>query len=178
MANSRKSWVTLLGSPTGSTRHVNASVARDPRGSPLPIEPGSDASRQQIELQIFDTNALLLGAGGLLAALVLFGWLARKSGMLRDPLPRPVNERPYSLARFQMAWWLFLVVGSFLFIWLITQDHAGILDPSVLVLMGIATGTVLGAAVVDAGKDGTRVTEAATLTQEQHRLTKLVKDLA
>ena len=60
---SRKSWVTLLGSPTGSTRHVNASVGRDPRGSPLPIEPGSDASRQQIELQIFDTNALLLGQG-------------------------------------------------------------------------------------------------------------------
>ena len=154
--DSRKSWVALLGSPTGSSRQVNVSVGRDPKGSPLPIEPGSDAGRQQVELRIFDANALLIGAVCVLAALVLFGWLARRSGMLRDPIPRPVKERPYSLARFQMAWWLFLVVGSFLFIWLITQDHAGILDPSVLALMGIATGTVLGAAVVDASKTGHR----------------------
>ena len=50
-----------------------------------------------------------------------------------------------------MAVWFFLIVTSLLFIYLITDDYNTITDQA-LMLIGIATGTTLGAAVIDVGK--------------------------
>jgi hypothetical protein len=58
---------------------------------------------------------------------------------------------PYSLARTQMAIWFFLIVCSWVFLWLVTGT-LDTLTPTVLALMGIGAGTALGAEVQDAGK--------------------------
>ena len=79
------------------------------------------------------------------------------SDLLRDAGPAPValdgkaRPRAFSLARFQMAVWFVAVIGSFFFIWLVTQNLDTI-TASVLGLIGIGAATALGAAAVDANK--------------------------
>jgi hypothetical protein len=50
-----------------------------------------------------------------------------------------------------MAFWFVLTIGSFLFIWLIT-DAVDIITNTVLVLLGIGAATALGATIIDANK--------------------------
>ncbi len=91
-----------------------------------------------------------------LAVIALFWWLAMKSDILRDPGPQPVttnrigkpDRKPYSLARTQMAFWFFIIVSGYVFIWIVTNELDS-LTPMVLGLMGISAATGLGAAVVD-----------------------------
>ncbi len=79
--------------------------------------------------------------------------LARHTHIIRDPAAprRPDGQRPYSLARGQMAFWFFLVIASYFFLWIVTGDM-DTLNPSVLGLIGISAGTALGSAFVDAAK--------------------------
>src|SRR5262249_15210325 len=51
----------------------------------------------------------------------------------------------------QMGFWFFLVVAAFFYIW-IAGGWLPEIPPSVLTLMGIASGTALGASVIDASK--------------------------
>jgi hypothetical protein len=50
-----------------------------------------------------------------------------------------------------MAFWFFLVIASYFFLWIVTGDM-DTLNPSVLGLIGISAGTALGSAFVDAAK--------------------------
>jgi hypothetical protein len=71
--------------------------------------------------------------------------MARHTHIIRDPgAPRrPDGNRPYSLARGQMAFWFFLVITSYFFLWIVTGDMDTI-NVSVLGLIGISAGTALG----------------------------------
>ena len=79
--------------------------------------------------------------------------LARYTHIIRDAAAprRPDGQRPYSLARGQMAFWFFLVIASYFFLWIVTGDM-NTLNTSVLALIGISAGTALGSAFVDAAK--------------------------
>src|SRR4029077_20145478 len=79
---------------------------------------------------------LTVGAALVGLALILFGWAAYSSDMLRNRGPEPAagKRRPFSLARCQMAFWFFLVMVAYLVIWLAT-DNAG-LSSSALGLLG------------------------------------------
>jgi hypothetical protein len=92
----------------------------------------------------------------LVLLLILFGWLVRRYDMLRDG-PRP---RPYSLGRAQMAWWFFLIIVSYVVIWLISGDQDTI-TASLLGLMGISAGTALGAVLIDSTGGDAALTQAA-----------------
>lgn len=74
--------------------------------------------------------------------------LARRTSLLRDGAGA---QAPYSLARFQLAFWSVLVIAAYVFIWMIT-DELDTITGSVLVLLGIGSGTALGAALIDQGK--------------------------
>ncbi len=81
---------------------------------------------------------------------VLFHILAYKSDLLRDGGAGPATGRkPYSLSRTQMALWFFVVVISFLMLWVET-GRIDTMPSSVIALLGISTVTALGAAVIDA----------------------------
>lgn len=85
--------------------------------------------------------ALLLGIA---IALLVY---ARRSDMLREGPPIEGIRQPYSLARVQMAWWFFLLVIGYVFIWLVTGERDSI-APSLLGLMGISAATALAAVAV------------------------------
>jgi hypothetical protein len=92
-----------------------------------------------------------------LLAVALF-YLGKKSNLLRDDGPDPLGARkPFSLARTQMAFWLFVSVAAYLFILLVTGDTNTITE-SVLELIGISAATGFGAIVVDQAKTATTVT--------------------
>lgn len=79
--------------------------------------------------------------------------LAHRSDILRESGPAPAaGRKPWSLARCQMAFWLFLVVNAFMFIWLVT-GAVNTITEGVLGLMGIGFGTALGSALIDASED-------------------------
>jgi hypothetical protein len=125
-----------------------------------------------IRAQVFPSYAWV-SAVFLAALFIVFVVLAKKSNIIRDPgpTPPPGKELPYSLARAQMAWWLFLILGSYHYIGLVTGDWDS-LTQSVLILAGISAATGLGAVVIDGGKrdqranlEGERDTLIAAITK-------------
>ena len=103
-----------------------------------------------IELVVFTPWLAILGGFGLLAiaaGIVLFGW---DTGLLRDRTPSTGDlAPPFSLARFQTAWWLFLAVAGFLYIWLVTGQSIKVVTGGVLTLIGIAGVSGIAARIVD-----------------------------
>jgi hypothetical protein len=150
-----EAWSDLLGGPPIG-RYFFVRPSRLSLGlqdaSPIPTTVRSFMI-ERIDNFWFVAGVLLIG--GMTLALIQ---LTRKSDLLRAGGTAPVDEdgkelpKAYSLARFQMAFWFALVISSYLFIWLITSA-ADTISTSVLILVGIGSGTALGAAVVDAGKD-------------------------
>jgi hypothetical protein len=69
----------------------------------------------------------------------------------------------------QAAFWFFLVIGSFILLWLITGDYNTITEQA-LILMGIGTGTALGSAMIDATKNDTANNALAELNPQKARL--------
>jgi hypothetical protein len=112
-------------------------------------------------------------AAVLLFALALAGslWLCSQStNLLRDqPPPDGKGVRgPFSLAKVQMAWWLFFVAWAFLFIGVAVGDFNSV-TTSTLVLLGISAGTTVGSKMVDSSKQKTaqdlKATTMASNTQ-------------
>jgi hypothetical protein len=88
----------------------------------------------------------------LLVVAIALVFYARRSDMLRDGPPIDGVRQAYSLARAQMAWWFFLLVVGYTFIWLVTGERDSI-APSLLGLVGISAATALAAvAVTPAGR--------------------------
>lgn len=177
-AENDEAWADLLGAPPLGDgfmlRRTEISIGLE-EGYPeetLVTRTGSDKTQvfqlRRIRLEWFVVGSILL-----LTLAVLMVWLARKSDILRDPGLPPVGAmptigmkmsdrfrnartsrdalKPYSLARCQMAFWFFLVIASFMYIWAITGAY-DIITASTLGLIGIGAGTALGAAAIDSGK--------------------------
>jgi hypothetical protein len=107
---------------------------------------------------------------------ILAVWLCvyfgHRSNILRDtddrlPKDTPNGARlPYSLARFQLAFWFLLIVSAFGGIWMITGD-LDILNSSVLGLLGISTATTVSASLIDANKGTQRREKQAQIAAAQ-----------
>lgn len=150
---SKETWAALLGKPGSSfERSMSVSIGLE--------------NAAPIDTEVKDGKAIHFVLvreawfwGFVIAFVVVFGlflWLARTSDVIRDPGPSlgAGQRRPYSLARTQMAFWLFLVISSYVLIWLITDDRDSI-TTSVNVLMAISAATAVGAALIDAGSTRT-----------------------
>lgn len=156
-------WHRLLGSPNGFDRKVRLGVGADDQFAyptdvtafPLLVIP---AGRFYIFLVLF--------------ALLLFSFiqLCRKSSMIRASTTAGPGMPPYSLSRFQMAWWFFLVIAGYVFVWLITWELDTITD-SILALMGIGAGTALGAALIDTSPAGTATSTTVAATPSSETVT-------
>lgn len=156
--DTRTIWSEILSAPNFSHRKIDVTVGIDGQ---LPL-PGPASG---LDLKPLDERwalAALLGFAGLLGA---FFSLARKTNLLRDGVPSedavPVingrldptrsagNRGTYSLAKLQGAWWLFIILGTYLLIGLVTWDFYTSLTSTALILLGISSGTVIGGAVID-----------------------------
>jgi hypothetical protein len=80
------------------------------------------------------------------------GYLVPYTNIVRDQGPNlgPSTRKTYSLSRCQMALWFFIVLGSYVFIYL--QKGDAVLSNTALVLLGISFGTTAAAKVVDSSK--------------------------
>ena len=138
-------WHALLGSPSSYVRQVRVSLGTGDR-QPL-------RSSAVLELVVLPRGVLWAFGVALLLGAALFVRLARRTDMLRDRQAHvpPGHPRPYSLARVQMAWWFALVVAAYVFIWLVLGELDTITE-SILALIGIGSGTALGAAMIDGQK--------------------------
>ena len=82
-------------------------------------------------------------------------------------------KNSFSLARCQMAWWFFIILASFLYIWIIFGD-TDTLTAGALVLMGISAATGFSSFLVDSSKEDARKslqTENDSLVQRLQVLT-------
>jgi hypothetical protein len=145
---SRDVWTYLLGKPRLDPRKVEVSVGMEDM---WPLA-STDGAGTFILLDVIPGRWLAIWSAVIILLLAgcigLGGW----SGMLRDRggAPMPVRDRPFSLARVQLATWTFLILGAFLFIGLITGDYTTSITSSVLALMGISAGTAAGSSIIDA----------------------------
>ena len=148
-------WHRLLGSPNGFVRNVRVSVgSNDQFAFPTTVV--------KFPLRVLPSRGFYTFLALLAFFLIAFVYLCRTTGIIRAPgHPASPGARPYSLSRFQMAFWFFLVINGYLFMWLITGELDTITD-SVLALMGIGAGTALGAALIDAQPAGTATLTTAT----------------
>ncbi|MET0626094.1 MAG: hypothetical protein ABW250_24380 [Pyrinomonadaceae bacterium] len=173
--DSKKVWKGLLAKPEGDKRPVKVSVGQE---GMLPLLVAGTPEKK-LNLRLYDSWRLNLYTVLFLIALGVFVWLAATRDIIRDSQPAEPHEgakRPYSLARTQVAWWFFIIFGSFLFLWLVTNDYNTITS-SALVLLGIGTGTALGSAMVDSNKRESMNKDLRTLKPRQEKLGEEVKTL-
>jgi len=125
-------------------------------GRPLPRADGANMTLKLKKLWVDGWTLILLAL--LLGVAIALLVCARRSDMLRDGPPIEGVRQPYSLARVQMAWWFFLLVIGYVFIWLVTGE-ADSISPSLLGLVGISAATALAAVAVTrhaSGGSGTK----------------------
>ncbi|HEY0169809.1 MAG TPA: hypothetical protein VGB98_02065 [Pyrinomonadaceae bacterium] len=173
--DTRNAWDDLLAKPEEPYRPVKVGVGPEGRTA----WPAASSAAQNFVLRVYSPFRLKLNAVLFLVALGLFLWLAKSSNIIRDshpPEPGPGRMKPYSLSRTQVAWWFFIIFGSFLFLWVVTGDY-NVFTTSTLVLLGIGTGTALGAAMVDASKRDSVQAELRTLKPRQMKLYAETKEL-
>ncbi|MCA1620748.1 MAG: hypothetical protein LC795_15850 [Acidobacteria bacterium] len=173
--DTRKAWDDLLAKPEEPFRPVKVGVG--PEGKTA--WPAAANAAQNFVLRVYSPFRFKLNAVLFLVALAGFLWLAKSSNIIRDsqpPEPGEGESKPYSLARTQVAWWFFIIFGSFLFLWVVTNDY-NVFTTSALVLLGIGTGTALGSAMVDASKRDASHSELRTLKPRQMKLDVEVKEL-
>jgi hypothetical protein len=169
--SSRDAWVPVLGSPDGLMARPRVGLGPE-NGTELTVaRDGVD----RLELVVVNRIRLILWLVLLAAALIGCVWLSRHRGLLRDSVPAdlPPEQRPYSLARFQMAFWFFLVTAVFVGVWLVTTDHRGIVTAEALVLLGIAAGTAAGARSIEAGKADAWAAQTARRAEAETRVAML-----
>jgi hypothetical protein len=143
---SEEVWRMLLGSPSGYLRPVSISVGSTDQFS-IPTNVTT------FDLEVIPRGKLFTFFAITALGLGVFIWLCRNRGLIRSGQPGvPPVKQPYNLSLFQMAFWFFLVIVSYVFIWMINDELDTITD-SILLLLGIGTGTALGASLIDKNKE-------------------------
>jgi hypothetical protein len=125
-----------------ATMRLSVGIAGD---RPLPRAAGANMSLLLKKLYVDHWTMTWLAL--LIAVAIALVIYARRSDMLRDGASVDGVRQPYSLARAQMAWWFFLLVIGYVFIWLVTGE-ADSISPSLLGLVGISAATALAAVAV------------------------------
>jgi len=174
-------WAELLGSPPLFKKEsfiipVNVSVGLE---NDYPLMPKNDTASTFHIKRIHRAWFWGCFTGALISIIWLLA-LVKKRGLLSNRVldlrnieiwnpntqdrlfSKPTSKPPYSMGRFQMAFWSVLIIVSFLFIWLIT-DAYDILTASILALLGISTGTSLSATIIDDNKQKAQIEETKAL---------------
>jgi hypothetical protein len=159
-SDDRSVWNKLLGSPTPGTPKPEVPVS-------LGLADGfAVPSDVKIALRPLPPIGFAVWAVLFIGGLIAFFVLACKSGLIRGGTP--AGGQVFSISRSQAAWWFFLVLAAYLLIGLTTGDYTTSLNQTALTLLGIAAGTYLGSAAVDASKNTPAERDAQN--QEKTRL--------
>jgi len=112
---------------------------------------------------------------GYIAAMGLFLvallWAARFTTLLRDPGSGAIGTKTkYSLAKSQMATWMFLMLSAYAFLWMLTGDRNIEIPAGMLGLLGISASTFLAAVAVDKNKEEAAVTKLPSTLAKQKEI--------
>lgn len=138
-------WQPLLYNPLFDptiSLHVSAGLHG---GRPLPRAPG--ANNTIILTKLYTDWSTLVWLALLAVIVIALLVYARRSDLLRDGPSVAGVRQPYSVARAQMAWWFFLILTGFSYIWMVTSD-VDTISPSLLALMGISAATAVAAVAI------------------------------
>ena len=146
-------WGPLLGSPGKDPGELNVGVSLDnsPSGDPKPALAGTQPKFNLVLI----TGASIIAASVAFVLVVALVWAGgRNSNILKDCLLPQLapKELPYSLGRWQMAFWFTLIFAAFVFLLVLLWDYNTLTDQS-LMLMGISGATAVFAVAIDAAKD-------------------------
>ena len=146
---SLKSWnIFYQGQTLESTRKVAVSVGFMNDGS-------LDTKVKDFSLILVRKNLLIMALIAILLLLSLFIVLVKKTGIIRgDNLQE--NKGPYSLSRTQLAFWSFIIIFSFIYIWIVTGEMPPVTG-STLILLTISMTTTAGAKVIDSSKEQPKI---------------------
>jgi len=174
-AANNKTWNMLLGYPTFGNEFFKL---------PLSISIGlTGQSAQATKINAFQFIRISKGwLWACMAVVLLYFWVlfryAKTTPMLRDtpadltPLGIPglaAGNAPYSLGKVQMAFWFSIILASYIFIWLIT-DNYDLITSGTLVLIGIGAGTGLGAVSINNNKADKTIKQVQDLQAQQSDL--------
>ena len=171
-------WLELLGGAGLGRKPVSVSIAMVDvfdKGKeeimPTDINPSYYSKEGTPEWQKVSLKAstdwltwLLLDCFILLFLMFLYYAFATK--VLRDLAPDGLWH--LSLGRCQMAFWFFIITGSYIFLWIVTGDYKTLTTQELLIL-GISSATGIGAFLVTDTSDSTasKPRGSAVLTQEE-----------
>jgi hypothetical protein len=169
-----ETWNALLGGTGGfppSPRVVSVSL-QGKDGVPLGSAPGG--SENKIKLQVVNVAWFWTYVVLLAFAIGLFFYFARNSNLIRDPGPEPQGTdaskygkptKTYSLARAQFAFWSFIIIGAYAFIWMVTTNQ-NTLNSFTLGIFGISAATAAGATMIDKSKRAAAEASMEALKQQ------------
>ena len=165
-------WLELLGGAGFARKPMNVSIAMVDlfeRGNteimPTAINPSTNPPEwQKVSLKASTDwlTWLLLECFFLLFLLFLYYAFATK--VLRDMAPDGLWH--LSLGRCQMAFWFFIVAGSYIFLWIVTGDYRT-LTAQELLLLGLSSATGLGAFLITDEPDTATPRGSTVLTKEE-----------
>jgi hypothetical protein len=137
------------------------------------VNPNSAQKWQLFIIKTAPGSTLIVSSVVILVLIVLCLWLAISTDLLRDtsaPI-RAGGRYPFSLGICQMAFWLFVVAASFLFLWVVMGEY-DTLTSSELTLLGISAATGLGAILIN---QVSPPCESPSLTAEEQQIRDLSK---
>ncbi|TAL70164.1 MAG: hypothetical protein EPN82_05995 [Bacteroidetes bacterium] len=137
----KDAWLSLLGSPKSFTRHSTFSIGIE---DDIPVATAINKSENIISLIVIHKTEFIISLVVMIILIIIFIYLIYKSDIIRINYPDPGEgkKKPYSLCLFQMAFWFFIVLISYIFLWIMIQDYVPI-PSSVLVVLGISAITGL-----------------------------------
>lgn len=167
----RDAWVHILYEARQSADHK------------IPLSIGSKDNMQAFDskvdlaLNVYPHYTYLI-VGLLIALLAATLILSVRTDLLRDGTSAPAlpARLPYNLGRVQMAFWFYLVITSYLYVWLVTGEYNTVTN-SVLALIGISAGTGVAAVLLDKQKIQELATQRVGLETQQTALTARINDL-
>ena len=140
------------------------------------VDPKSAEKWKHFIINTAPVSTLLVSSGVIFVLIILCLWLAISTDLLRDtsaPL-RPGGRHPFSLGLCQMAFWLFSVAASFLFLWVAMREF-DTLTSSELTLLGISAATGLAAAFINQISPPCKSSDLTVEEQQLRDVSKIVE---
>jgi hypothetical protein len=144
-------WFKLIGKPAFRLP-CNVTLRLPEEGLELPTKVTAGAAEPDCQFQLIGIEPwkFIAAVVVFLSILLFLIWLAKTTNILRDSsgYVRADGLEPVSLAKTQMSFWFILIACAFAFLWVTTGSHDTIND-TCLILLGIGSGTALGAAFIE-----------------------------
>lgn len=140
-------WSAILGGAWNWNREVTVAVGC-PDGEVIQTAQGKGT--QKLTLQLWKSPRILFMLIPTFLLIYFFlryfaGTILRNSGVTKT--------RAYSLGRSQIAFWTYLILITFIAMFVISGDYVNIVSSQAMMLLGISSATTIGASVIDSNEE-------------------------